>query len=275
MSGGNGFSIRQSMAWASPSLPGPPPPPRGTHAAAVCADRLWVMGGDSPAAGALQMDVWSLPLRGLAEACSTRADAASEMLSLSPTVHWWEEFTVGVLTGAWLGGRRHVWRRAAAVPRRHCVCVRPARAADRRGRRVGLDAEHALLHSNSRAEDTYSAGIRPYIPLCSLHAFTRCSKDSAQDRPPALTSVHSARRPVGLRTDGVALAAARRGAFVERGPHFRLRAAAPRRPLLRHGAHRRRRVARLRVRRRDTSSTPPRHLLDTSSTPPRHLLDAS
>mmetsp|Transcript_10301 Transcript_10301/g.34113 ORF Transcript_10301/g.34113 Transcript_10301/m.34113 type:complete len:460 (-) Transcript_10301:939-2318(-) len=91
--------------------------------------------------------------------------------------------------GAWLGGRRHVWRRAAAVPRRHCVCVRPARAADRRG------------------------------------------------------------RPVGLRTDGVALAAARRGAFVERGPHFRLRAAAPRRPLLRHGAHRRRRVARLHVRR--------------------------
>mmetsp|Transcript_8320 Transcript_8320/g.27460 ORF Transcript_8320/g.27460 Transcript_8320/m.27460 type:complete len:279 (+) Transcript_8320:2364-3200(+) len=91
--------------------------------------------------------------------------------------------------GAWLGGRRHVWRRAAAVPRRHCVCVRPARAADRRG------------------------------------------------------------RPGGLRADGVALAAARRGAVVERGPHFRLRAAAPRRPLLRHGAHRRRRVARLRVRR--------------------------
>jgi len=215
MSGGKGFSIRQSMAWASPSLPGPPPPPRGTHAAAVCADRLWVMGGDSPAAGALQMDVWSLPLRGLAEACSTRADAASEMPAVSPTVHWWEKFTVAVLTGAWLGGRRHVWRRAAAVPRRHCVCVRPARAADRRG------------------------------------------------------------RPGGLRADGVALAAARRGAVVERGPHFRLRAAAPRRPLLRHGAHRRRRVARLRVRRRGTSSTLPRHLLDTSSTLHRHLLDAS
>ena len=52
----------EAMSWEAPNVEGPLPPPRGNHAAAVVADKLWLFGGDANSGGVLQHTVWSLPL---------------------------------------------------------------------------------------------------------------------------------------------------------------------------------------------------------------------